>query len=96
MEQTPQMNEPNTKAKLINPLLEILGWNIHTDIELEYPVRVGTSVNKVDYALMVDGKPSVLVEAKGFDTEIGPDQAEQVISYGRVESVKWVIVIDFS
>lgn len=92
MERTPQMNEQNTKAKLITPLLELLGWDIHTDIELEYPVRVGSSTVRVDYALMLNGKPVVLVEAKGFDTDIGPSQAEQVISYGRLQSVKWAII----
>jgi predicted type IV restriction endonuclease len=91
IEINPSMNEPNTKSKLIEPLLEILGWD-HFDRELEYSIRVGSTTAKVDYALMLDNKPVILVEAKGFDTDIGPSQAEQVITYGRIEPVRWVII----
>ena len=44
----PLMNEPNTKFKVITPLLDLLGWNEEGDVELEYPVRVGTSITKID------------------------------------------------
>jgi len=88
----PLMNEPNTKFKVITPLLDLLGWNEEGDVELEYPVRVGTSVAKVDYALLLKNKVSIFVEAKGFDTEIGKPEVEQAVSYGRIEGVKWVVV----
>jgi predicted type IV restriction endonuclease len=86
------MNESNTKFKVVGPMLEVLGWDSYADIELEFPVRVGSTTAKVDYALHVDGKPVVFVEAKGLDGEIGRDEADQVISYGRYQDVKWVVV----
>ena len=89
IELKPQMNESNTKTKVIVPLLELLGWDKRFDIELEYPVRVGSTTAKVDYALSIEGRPTVLVEAKGFDSELNDGFARQAISYGRYEDVKW-------
>jgi hypothetical protein len=89
----PRMNEPNTKAKIIQPLIEALGWDVYgEEVKLEYPIRLGTSVAKVDYALMLEGKPVLFIEAKGFDSDIGESEATQVISYGRIDGVKWVAV----
>ncbi|MGD0057547.1 MAG: type I restriction enzyme HsdR N-terminal domain-containing protein, partial [Methanomassiliicoccales archaeon] len=92
IEKNPQMNEANTKVKVIGPLLEILGWKMDSDVELEFPVRIGSATAKVDYALIIGDIPAILVEAKGFDSDIGNNDAEQAISYGRVLDVKWVVV----
>jgi hypothetical protein len=51
IENSPQMNESNTKVKLIQPFLQtVLGWEIH-DMELEYSVQMGGQTHHVDYAL---------------------------------------------
>ncbi len=92
MSDNPLMNEPNTKVKVITPFLELLGWDINFDVELEYPVKVGSKTAKVDYALLLEGKPTVFVEAKGFDSDIGEDESSQAISYGRIEGVTWAAV----
>lgn len=92
MDDKPRMNEPNTKVKVITPFLEMLGWDINFDVELEYPVRIGSTTSKVDYALLIEKKPEVFIEAKGFDSELGENEATQAISYGRVEGVKWAAV----
>lgn len=92
MADNPLMNEPNTKGKVITPFLEMLGWDINFDVELEYPVRVGSTTAKVDYALLLERKPAVFVEAKGFDSTIGENEATQAISYGRIEGVKWAAI----
>ena len=71
IDSSPQMDEQNTRRKLIEPLLEILGWNmLSEDVELEYSVQMGVGTKKVDYALMIEGAPVVFVEAKGVDTAI--------------------------
>jgi len=88
----PQMNESNTRLKVIVPLLELLGWDINSDVETEYPVRVGSTIAKVDYALSIEGKPTILLEAKGFDSDINDNFARQTISYGRYEDVKWAVL----
>jgi predicted type IV restriction endonuclease len=88
------LNEANTKARVIQPLLEILGWNIREDNEviLEYPVRMGSGTGNVDYALQLNDVPVVFVEAKGMDTRITDNMMHQAISYGKVEDVPWCII----
>lgn len=55
---SPQMNESNTKFKLIQPFLEdVLGWD-RLDIESEYGVQLGGQTYHVDYALSLDDKPN--------------------------------------
>jgi len=68
IENSPQMDEENTKRKIIEPLIELLGWDIlSSDVELEYSVQMGSGTKKVDYALKREGTPVVFVEAKGCD-----------------------------
>ena len=86
-------SEANTKKKLVEPLLELLGWDLRSnEVRLEYPVRIGTKPNYVDYALILEGKPVALVEAKAFDVILTSDHSRQIISYGRVEGVQWVVL----
>lgn len=86
-------SEANTKKKLVEPLLELLGWDMRSsEVRLEYPVRIGTKPNYVDYALILEGKPVVLVEAKAFNIILTSDHSRQIISYGRVEGVQWVVL----
>ena len=77
---------------MVAPFLEMLGWDINYDIELEYSVKIGTTTVKVDYALLIERKPAVFVEAKGFDSTIGENESTQAISYGRIEGVKWAVI----
>lgn len=52
LEEFPQMGEENTKAKLIQPLLELLGWDVYSaEVELEYPMQIGRGNTRADYAL---------------------------------------------
>lgn len=86
-------SEANTKKKIIEPLLDILSWDTSSaEVILEYPVRIGSTTKYVDYALMLESKPVVLVEAKPFDTELSYDDSAQIISYGRIEDVQWVVL----
>jgi predicted type IV restriction endonuclease len=86
-------SEANTKKKIVEPLLEVLGWDLLSrEVRLEHPIRVGTSSGHADYALMLEGKIVVLVEAKAFDTDLSPEYSSQIISYGRVEDVRWVVL----
>ena len=86
-------SEANTKNKIIEPLLEILGWDIRSnEVMLEYPIKIGSTTKYVDYALMLESKPVILVEAKPFDALLLKDDSSQIISYGRVEDIKWVVL----
>lgn len=86
-------NEANTKKKIVEPLLEVLGWDLlSNEVRLEQVIRVGTTSGHADYALMLEGKTVVLVEAKAFDTDLSSEHSSQIISYGRVEDVRWVVL----
>lgn len=89
IESSPQMDEQNTRTRLIDPFIrDVLNWDLYsTDIELEYSIQMGRTKKKVDYALMIDGTPKVFVEAKGCDTEIDDDG--QLGSYMKQEWVDW-------
>lgn len=90
---SPQMDEENTKRKLIEPLLGLLGWDVlSSDIELEYSVPMGAGTKKVDYALKLKGTPVVFVEAKGADTTLSEKHENQLRSYMRQVGVDWGIL----
>jgi hypothetical protein len=70
IEKYPQMDEQNTKSKLIEEFLIVLGWNKAFDAELEYSITMGnSSTYHVDYALFGSSSTPVLfIETKGYDT----------------------------
>lgn len=87
--ESPQMNESNTKFKLIQPFLEdILGWD-RMDIESEYGVQMGGQTYHVDYALKIGDSPDVFVEVKGCDTPIRDTHVSQLQSYLKLKDVPW-------
>lgn len=91
IDEAPQMGEANTKEMLIRPFIEALGWEfLPSEVMLEYPVRMASRRTKVDYALMLEGTPTVFVEAKGLDTELSEGHREQITSYlHNEEGVEW-------
>lgn len=90
IEASPQMDEQNTRRKLIEPLVELLGWDmLSSEVELEYSVQMGVGTKKVDYALMLEGTPVVFIEAKGVDTSISDSHRSQLKSYMRQTGVDW-------
>jgi len=90
IEQYPQMNEDNTKSKILRDFIELLGWDIAFDAELEYQLTVGTTRNYVDYALFANSSSPVLfIEAKGNDTSLTDSHRTQLHSYLRQKDVDW-------
>lgn len=90
LESDPRMDEQNTKVKLIQPLIDLLGWDMYShEVELEHSMQVGSGQRKVDYALFLEDTPVVLVEAKGSDTDLNDSYRDQLRSYMRVEGVSW-------
>jgi len=91
VERYPQMDEENTKWKLIHRFLELLGWDVAFDAELEYSISIGTSSTyHVDYALFGSSSTPVLfVETKGYDTTLTDNHREQLGSYLRQTDVNW-------
>lgn len=90
IEDSPQMDEENTKRKIVEPLIDLLEWEIlSSDVELEYSVQMGSGTKKVDYALKREGTPVVFVEAKGCDTPLEQSHENQLKSYMRQVGVDW-------
>ena len=65
--------EEATKSALVLPFIQMLGYEIFdpTEVVPEYTADVGTKKGEnVDYALMQNGKPAVLVECKKYVSPI--------------------------
>lgn len=92
IDDAPQMDEANTKAAVLRDLLDLLGWEIPTNTQLEYPIKIGTRSYKVDYALLLEGAPVAFFEAKGVDTALNGDHREQLATYMKNENVNWGIL----
>ncbi len=96
IESSPGMDEQNTKAKLIQPFLDLLGWDFYsTEVELEYMVQMGSRNKHVDYALFAGDSPAVFVEAKSLRDGLDNDDLGQLRSYMRQKlDVDWGILTD--
>lgn len=92
LEESGGSNEANTKALVIEPLLSALGWDL-TDweqVDREYRVYDGTLL---DYALKIDGKPRLFVEAKGAGKKLQDKQfIAQAVNYANNEGVPWCVL----
>jgi predicted transport protein len=86
------VNEANTKAHVIEPLLSSLGWD-PLDIDSvvrEVKVYDGTFL---DYALKLSGTPRIYVEAKGLDENLDDKKfIAQTINYANNEGVVWCVL----
>ena len=89
---SPQLDEANTKAAVLREFLEILGWQIPTNTQLEYSVEAFGQTYKVDYALILEGIPVAFLEAKGADTALTDRHDEQLSSYMTNKNVTYGIL----
>ena len=90
--------EEATKMSLILPFLEkVLGWNPYDPHQLvpEYAADIGTKRGeKVDYAIMVDDEPAILIEAKKVGTALGREPMNQLYRYFGCTSAHFAILTD--
>ena len=59
--------EEATKTSLVMPFFQLLGYDVFNPLEFipEYTADVGTKKGeKVDYAIIIEEKPVILIEAK--------------------------------
>lgn len=92
IEEYPQMDEENTRSKLIQPFLQVLGWSIAFDAKMEHKLQVGSTRKSVDYALEIDDSPVIFVEAKGLYEDIDDKHIDQIESYMRVADINWGVL----
>lgn len=88
--------EAATRYAVIDPVLGLLGWDVHeaTSVLAEY--RSGSaSTTFVDYALLRDGQPVALIEAKALGVALADNHLEQLSNYCvncQPRSVRWGIL----
>ena len=90
---TKGINEQDTKATLIQPVLRALGWDVEDleDVQREYKRR--KQDKPVDYALLVLRTPCLFVEAKALGQSLDDRRwANQIMGYATVAGVKWVVI----
>lgn len=83
--------EESTKNSLIMPLLNMLGYNVFdpSEVNPEFTADFGVkSKEKVDYAILKDGKPIMLIECKPCTMTLGNKQASQLFRYFSVCDAK--------
>ena len=86
--------EEATKTALIMPFFSLLDYDVFNPIEFipEFVADVGTKKGeKVDYAIMKDNKPVILVEAKAINDTLTKHDA-QLFRYFTVTEAKFAIL----
>src|SRR4051812_509611 len=85
---TRDVSESDTVVMLTGILSEILGYDKYLDITTELAIR-GTYC---DLALKIDGKLSLLIEAKAIGIELKEQHVKQVVDYAANQGIEWVIL----
>lgn len=84
-------SEALTRYALIDPLLRELGWET-SDPNMVVP-EYSSGTGKADYALLSNGRPAMMVEAKKLGTRLR-DVAGQGIQYCLIEGTPYFILTD--
>lgn len=83
--------EEATKNALIMPFIQALGYNVFNPLEVvpEFTADVGIKKHeKVDYAIMHEGAPVVLVECKDCASKLGAAHGSQLFRYFATTSAR--------
>ncbi|NLX08389.1 MAG: restriction endonuclease [Chloroflexi bacterium] len=89
--------EEGTKNALIMPFINALGYNVFdpTEVTPELVADVGTKKGeKVDYAILQNGKPIVLFECKCCGTDLSTEHASQLYRYFSVTEARFGVLTD--
>lgn len=86
--------EEATKMSLVVPLFQILGYDVFNPVEFcpEYTADIGIKKGeKVDYAILEDGNPNILIECKSCSEQLDK-HASQLFRYFGTTSAKFGIL----
>jgi hypothetical protein len=87
--------EEATKNAMVMPFIQALGYNVFDPLEVtpELISDVGTKKGeKVDYAILRDGKPIILFECKKCGGDLNINHAGQLFRYFHVTSAKFGVL----
>ena len=88
-------NEARTRSYLVDPFIGALGYNVFdpTEVVPEYTADFGTKRGeKVDYAIMREGKPIILIEAKKARASLSIGEASQIFRYYATTEARFGIL----
>jgi hypothetical protein len=86
------LKETPTRSIVVDPILVSLGWDVRDpdEVEMEYPTVDGKSV---DYALKINGRAHLLVEAKPLDDPLTDVKSiTQVLNYANNDGIGWGVL----
>lgn len=89
------LTEEATKTAVILPFIQALGFDIFSLDEVipEFVADVGVKKGeKVDFALRMDGKVAMLIEAKPISSNLGDTQYNQLFRYFTVTDARLAIL----
>lgn len=87
------LTEQDTKNAIIEPILALFGWPKTDLARVRAEYRHTSRDNPVDYALMVNGGPALLVEAKALDKCIDDHKfITQNLAYANAANVGWALL----
>ena len=77
------VDEAKTESFLLDPFIRLLGYEPSepNDVERQHTADIGIQREKVDYALMKEGKPVILIEVKPATSILGDYYAAQLRRY---------------
>lgn len=87
--------EEATKTSIILPFFQLLGYDVFNPYEFvpEYTADVGIKKGeKVDYAIIINNEPLILIEAKPLYVELTARHTSQLIRYFSVTKAKFGIL----
>ena len=87
--------EEATKNAMVMPFIQALGYNVFDPLEVtpELVADVGTKKGeKVDYAILRDGKPIILFECKKSGAELNINHAGQLFRYFHVTEARFGVL----
>jgi predicted type IV restriction endonuclease len=87
--------EEATKNAMIMPFIHALGYNVFDPLEVtpELVADIGTKKGeKVDYAILKDGKPIMLFECKKCGGDLSINHASQLFRYFHVTEAKFGVL----
>ena len=85
-------HETRTRQVLIDPLLRELGWDVSDPEAVQLEYRVGQQW--ADYALMSDGQPVAVIEAKPLGSSLKDREMGQAFGYATLDVINYMIVTD--
>ena len=89
--------EEATKTSFVLPFIQMLGYDIFDPSEVvpEFTADHGTKRGeKVDYALLIDEKPVILIEAKRYGSNLDEENVSQLFRYFTVTETRFGILTD--